>query len=289
MRSLQRFRLRLQVTWRTPGGALAPVTARGDAALGAWLASQPGGLGGGARRRRRAGRGRGARGGGDASRGGPRPARRLPARRPRTPTAASARRAAAPRAQLFSGWAALGLASAGYDPATVSTSGGRTLGRLPGADRRLRNRPGLAGAERSSRCARPVDGVVDVGGRDLLAELRHDICPQRLGLPADELDGVRRAGAAGRRRAAADERRSPGSRASRTPTAASTSRPRRVPATSMTPAPRSRRSLAPAAHAASRVGRAVAFIRAPAEPRRRLPDRCRGPRTPNRRPSRCRG
>ena len=108
--SLTRFRTRLNVTWvsAAPLLAIAVVTVAGSASLGAWLASQPGGLGVG--RAEAASTPAGYLLAAQNSDGG------IGA----TPGAASS--------PLYSGWAALGLASAGENPQDVVREGRSLVG-----------------------------------------------------------------------------------------------------------------------------------------------------------------
>ncbi len=154
MRSLQRFRLRLQVTWRTPGGALAPallaVALLGTGAFAALAGvERP-----------------------PVARAAASPAGYLLSAQNADGGFGEARGSAS--STLFSGWAALGLAAAGYDPATVSTGGGRTLGEYLEQTAASATDPGSL--ERTILALRAAgQSVVDVGGRNLLAELQHDI------------------------------------------------------------------------------------------------------------------
>ena len=146
----------------------------------------------------------------------------------------------APSTSLFTGWATLALAAAGVDPArsadgrpTALAYLRRTLSidREPGDLERTILAVRAAGANPS-----------DFGGRDLTSLARPGNRPGRLGRGADEPDRVRGAGAARGREVDRRRGRSAGSSASRTPTAASTSRRPPGRATSTIRAPCSRRS-----------------------------------------------
>ncbi|HTX45053.1 MAG TPA: prenyltransferase/squalene oxidase repeat-containing protein [Solirubrobacteraceae bacterium] len=78
-----------------------------------------------------------------------------------------------PSAELYAGWAALGLAAAGYNPASVSHGGPSVL------DYIRSQAPSDAGAvERTILVARAAGAsVTDFGGRDLLRMLERDIRP----------------------------------------------------------------------------------------------------------------
>ncbi len=76
-----------------------------------------------------------------------------------------------PSAQLYAGWAALGLAAAGYNPSTVA-HGGRSV--LAYVSSQAPSDPGSL--ERTILVARAAgESVTDVGGRDLLELLDRDI------------------------------------------------------------------------------------------------------------------
>ncbi|MGO9499633.1 MAG: prenyltransferase/squalene oxidase repeat-containing protein [Solirubrobacteraceae bacterium] len=174
--SLTRFRTRLNVTWvsATPLLAIAVVTVAGTATLGAWLASQPGGLGVG---RAEAATGRaGVVGRAEAvtavvGRAATTPAGYLVAAQNSdggigaTPGSASS--------QLYSGWAALGLASAGENPQDVIRNGRSLIDYVAS---------GVASASDPGDVERNILVVAaaglpatSFGGRDLVAELRGDI------------------------------------------------------------------------------------------------------------------
>jgi len=149
--SLTRFRTRLNVTWGTATPLLAFVLAA--ASLTGWLASQPGS--GGVGRAAAASTPSGYLLAAQNSDGG------IGA----TPGAASS--------QLYSGWAALGLATAGENPQDVLRGGHSLIGYIEG---------GVASASDPGDVERNllVAGAAGVspksfGGRDLLAELRADI------------------------------------------------------------------------------------------------------------------
>ncbi len=147
IRSLSRFTLRLNVTWRTATPLLA-------LALTAWLATQPGVLGDG--RAAAANTPAGYLIAAQNSDGG------IGA----TPGSSSS--------QLYSGWAALGLAAAGENPLDVTHDGHSLIGYAetgagssdPGDVERNILVAGAAGLPATS-----------FGGRNLLAELRSDIRP----------------------------------------------------------------------------------------------------------------
>ena len=199
-----------------------------------------------ARRRRRASRAR-------PRRTPPARARASPARSPtspppRTPTGAGAPRRGSPRSELYSAWAAIGLAAAGRNPQSVRRDGHTVLDALRGASRHARRRRRLrahdARAARVRRAGDVARGQEPAGGAAALPRER------RLLLPSGQPHRVRRLRAARRRALArAIPRCAPlarGSRASRTPTAASTSTCGAPPATWTTPPPRCRRWWTPA-------------------------------------------
>ena len=183
MRSLQRFRLRLQVTWRTPDGALAPALLA-VALLGA------GGFG------VLAGAGRPS-----AARAAVSPAGYLLSAQNTDGGFGEARGSAS--STLFTGWAALGLEAAGYDPATLSAPGGRTLGDY--LERTATSTTDPGSLERTILALRAAGySVVDVGGHDLLTELRHDVSrdgavSQQTNWTAFSVLALRAAGASPRR------------------------------------------------------------------------------------------
>ncbi len=153
MRSIQRFARRLQVTWLSPGGVVAPVVAAG-LAIGAL------GLAGAA------------------------PPRALAASSPSAAYLLGAENSdggfgeapGQPSAQLYSGWAALGLASAGYDLNRVSRGGGSLIGYIrsgagsPGGD--------VGSLERTILVVRAAGLPAGAfAGRDLIASLEHQFKP----------------------------------------------------------------------------------------------------------------
>jgi Prenyltransferase and squalene oxidase repeat len=76
-----------------------------------------------------------------------------------------------PSAELYAGWAALGLAAAGYNPASVSHGGPSVLDYI-----RSQAPSDAGGVERTILVARAAGvSVTDFGGRDLLRMLEHDI------------------------------------------------------------------------------------------------------------------
>ncbi len=137
MRSLQRFRLRLQVTWRTPDGALAP----------ALLAVALLGAGGfaSARRRRAARR---------LARAAVSPAGYLLSAQNTDGGFGEARGSAS--STLFTGWAALGLAAAGYDPATRQCSAAAARSATTSSKPPPPPPTPARWSGRSSPCARPA-------------------------------------------------------------------------------------------------------------------------------------
>ncbi len=163
IRSLRRFTVRLNVTWRTATPLLAVAIIAGS--LTGWLASQPGvpGLGLGSGLGSGLGEGRALAAGtptgyllaaqnSDGGLGG-------------APGSASS--------SLYSGWAALGLAAAGENPQDVVRDGHSLIGYIeagvasasdPGSVERNILVAGAAGIDARS-----------FGGRDLIAELRADI------------------------------------------------------------------------------------------------------------------
>jgi energy-coupling factor transport system substrate-specific component len=163
--SLTRFRTRLNVTWvsATPLLAVAVVTVAGTATLGSWLASQPGGLGVGRAEAATTSRARVA--------AASTPAGYLVAAQNSdggigaTPGSASN--------QLYSGWAALGLASAGENPQDI-TRDGRSLIDYVASGVASASDPG--DVERNILVAAAAGlPATSFGGRDLVAELRGDI------------------------------------------------------------------------------------------------------------------
>jgi len=148
IRSLGRFTMRLNVTWRTATPLLA-------LALIAWLASQPGVLGDG------------------RAAAASTPAGYLTAAQNSDGGIGSSPGSAS--SPLYSGWAALGLAAAGENPQDVSRDGRSLIAYIesgvaaasdPGDVERNILVAGAAGLPATS-----------FGGRDLVAELRADIRP----------------------------------------------------------------------------------------------------------------
>ena len=124
--------------------------------------------------------------------------------------------------QLYSGWAALGLAAAGENPQDVVRDGHSLIGYI---ERGVASASDPGDVERNILVAGAAGlPATSFGGRNLVAELRRRHPPERVGEQPDELDLVRGARAARRRASRRRPRRSRGSCASRTPTAASTSR-----------------------------------------------------------------
>ncbi|MDQ6607150.1 MAG: hypothetical protein M3Z06_11465, partial [Actinomycetota bacterium] len=148
MRSLQRFRLRLQVSWRGLDAAVAPALAAAlilGAAFG--LSTPP--------RARASGTPGGYLLGAQNVDGGYGSA----------PGSAST--------PLFAGWSALALAAQGHNPLDV-TRGGHTLAGYLGATLATAGDPGSL--ERTLLAVRAAGLPVSAfGGRDLLAAVRHDI------------------------------------------------------------------------------------------------------------------
>jgi energy-coupling factor transport system substrate-specific component len=156
MHSIERFTRRLQVRWipaqRTTPLVLALALAA-TVPLG-WLAGEPGGSG--------------ISGVGVAS-AAVSPAQYLLSAQNRDGGFGAA--PGQPSAQLYAGWAALGLAAAGYDPSTVA-HGGRSV--LAYVRSEAPSDPGSI--ERTILVARAAGAsVTDFGGRDLLESLDRDI------------------------------------------------------------------------------------------------------------------
>ncbi len=143
-RSLQRFTARLQVTWRAPGGAVAialavVLTASVAATEPVRAASTPAGY---------LLAGENADGGFGAAPG-------------------------QPSSQLFSGWAALGLAAEGHSPQDVSRAGHSLIGYLRTGAGLLSDAGSL---ERTILAVRAAGlPATSFGGRDLLSALQHDV------------------------------------------------------------------------------------------------------------------
>ena len=165
--SLTRFRTRLNVTWvtstPTPLLAVAVVALGSAASLGAWLASQPGGLG--------VGRAAAA----------IRSAARVASASTPTGYLLSAQNAdggigATPGSasnQLYSGWAALGLASAGTNPQDVARDGRSLIAYIESG---VASASDPGDVERNILVAAAAGlPATSFGGRDLVAELRGDI------------------------------------------------------------------------------------------------------------------
>jgi energy-coupling factor transport system substrate-specific component len=147
-RSIERFARRLNVTWRPAGAAVVPTIAAclaaaalADAPARARAASTPTGY---LLAAQRADGGFGA-APGDAS------------------------------DQLYAGWAALGLAAAGHNPADVSRGGPSLLAYVESAAGEL---PDTGALERTILVARAAGrSAADVGGHDLVGALEHRIRP----------------------------------------------------------------------------------------------------------------
>ncbi len=160
-RSIQRFARRLQVRWEPVGAGLVALLV---VALGGWLASQPTIDGGVAA----------------AAGGGPGAARDASAASPtsyllsaQNPDGGFGAAPGAPSASLYSGWAALGLAAQGRNPADVRRGGTSLLDYI---------RAGAGGAtdpgslERTILVARAAGvSATAFGGSDLVSRLEGDI------------------------------------------------------------------------------------------------------------------
>jgi energy-coupling factor transport system substrate-specific component len=159
LHSIERFTRRLAVRW-VPSGSVVPVLLVLAATLpAALLASQPGAWGAGA-----------SVGDGVAvAQAAVSPAQYLLAAQNSDGGFGDA--PGQQSAQLYAGWAALGLAAAGYHPATVSHNGASVLAYIRSSP------PGDAGSlERTILVARAAGAsVTDFGGRNLLAALQRDI------------------------------------------------------------------------------------------------------------------
>ena len=174
----------------------------------------------------------------------------------RTPTGGGAPRAGQPPSELYSAWAAMGLAAAGRPPQSVRRDGHTVLEALRALAGTLE---GPGDLERTMlalhACGAPVTSLA---GKNLLAGLLHyraadGSFAHQVNLTAFAVFALRAAG-----HSAADPRcvpRARGSPASRTPTAVSTSPFAGVPATWTTPPPPCRVS-STRASAAARASRA---------------------------------
>ncbi len=148
MRSLQRFRLRLQVSWRGAETAVVPVLAAALILGGAFSATAP-----------------------PAARASGTPVGYLLAAQNSDGGFGSAPGSAS--TPLFAGWSALALAAEGHNPLDVSR-GGHTLIDYLGATQGAASDPGSL--ERTILAVRAAGlPVTDFAGRDLLAALEHDI------------------------------------------------------------------------------------------------------------------
>jgi energy-coupling factor transport system substrate-specific component len=161
LRALRRFRARIAVSWLAPGSTLAPALLvallLGASALGilARATEPPAALAAGDLPPVTAG-----------------PIHYLLAAQNPDGGLGSVRGAAS--SPLYSGWAALALAAAGYDPATLRVHGGHTL--LTYLERTVGPHPDPGTLERSVLAVRAAGtAVTDVGGHDLLAALLHDV------------------------------------------------------------------------------------------------------------------
>ncbi len=144
-RSISRFAARLQVTWRTPSGAIAPAIAA--VVLAAAVAPPP------------------------PARATASPATYLLAAQNSDGGFGSAPGASS--SELFSGWAALGLAAEGYDPQSVRR-GGRTLIEYIG--RGVGSLADAGSLERTILVVRAAGlSPSSFQGRDLLAALQGDV------------------------------------------------------------------------------------------------------------------
>ncbi len=155
IRSLSRFTMRLNVTWR----AATPLTA---VILGAWLAGQPGIVG----------EGRAAAGVAHAAAASSPAGYLLAAQNADGGVGAAPGQ---PSSELYSGWAALGLAAAGHNPRDVARNGRSLIDYIqaglgsatdPGSIERTILVLGAAGLPAG-----------DFAGHDLVSELRRDIRP----------------------------------------------------------------------------------------------------------------
>jgi energy-coupling factor transport system substrate-specific component len=156
--SIERFSRRLEVRW-LPAGPVVPLLLLFAATTAGWLAGQPGGWGAGG----------GGAGGADVAQAAASPAQYLLNAQNSDGGFGSAPHQSS--TQLYAGWTALGLASAGYDPATVAHGGASVL------DYVRSTAPGDPGSlERTILVARAAGAsLTDFGGRNLLAELMRDI------------------------------------------------------------------------------------------------------------------
>ncbi len=154
MRSLQRFRRRMEVNWRSLDAALAPVLALGGVlgagALGiAAVALAP-----------------------PAARAAPTPASYLLAAQ--NLDGGFGAEPGSPSSPLFAGWAALALAAQGDSPQAVSRNGGHTLLEYLEATAATGTDPGSI--ERTILALRAADASVsDAGGTDPLTALQRDL------------------------------------------------------------------------------------------------------------------
>jgi energy-coupling factor transport system substrate-specific component len=142
IRSISRFAARLQVTWRTPSGAIAPLLVVGVVAVGLGVAHA-----------------------------GATPAGYLLSAQ--NPDGGFGPAPGQASTQLFSGWAALGLAAEGDNPQTVIKAGHSLVGYL---------RSGVAADSAPGSLERTIlaaaaagENPASFGGRDLVAALEHDI------------------------------------------------------------------------------------------------------------------
>ncbi len=176
---------------------------------------------------------------------------------------------------LYAGWAALGLAAAGENPQDVTRDGHSLIGYVEGGVGSGLTRARSSGTSSSLRAAGLP--AASFGGRDLVAELRARHPPERIGvndqtnLTSFAVLALRAAGVA----PPAGHARLAGAPAGRA-TAASTSRPRGgLSDVDDTGAALEALAGVPGRRRRDVRARAVAYIRAPAGPRRRLPEHAR--------------
>ena len=176
IRSLSRFATRLHVTWRPVesaprvGAAISRAGLLFALLLGGWLAGQPGGVGRAVAASRPVARATAAR----------TPAGYLLAAQ--NPDGGFGAAPGRRRSQLYSGWAALGLAAAGENPQDVQRDGHSLIDYIDaGAGRERPTRARSSARSWSSRAAacRPTS----FGGRDLVARARARHRPERSSCP----------------------------------------------------------------------------------------------------------
>ena len=148
-RSVARFARRLEVTWTVPDGAMVPALV--VCVLGGWFLGQPSG-----------------------------PATAAAAATPagyllsvQNPDGGFGSAGGQPSSQLFSGWAALGLAANGINPQTVSHGGSSLIGYLASGAQGLSDAGSL---ERTILAVRAAGlDPSSFGGRNLVSALQDDI------------------------------------------------------------------------------------------------------------------